>query len=335
MIHKDFGCEGSPSAVFIVETTDREEALAFATNAIAPMKVRYGASAGMFAFRLKANRLVETELLRHRQHVEGGATFDVQYEDTHLTLEIPVEGRAGLGVAGQAYELVANRTALLASPGQRTVMRDPGNVYRAHSYKFDRRLLERRFRQLTGSECVRDIVFDPVLDLTSVQGKEFLALASIPFASETGLFSIWNNPTSAALFEEMLVNVLLTSFPHSRSAEFEKAAPLTSARAVQKCEEYLAAHAEEVITIGDIAKAIGVSVRSLQRTFQKTAGTTPMRRLKEIRLDRARARLLAGRRDASVTQVALNSGFSHMGAFASDYKTRFGESPSATLSKAD
>ena len=58
-----------------------------------------------------------------------------------------------------------------------------------------------------------------------------------------------------------------------------------------------------------------------------------MRYLKNVRMDKARFRLSKGDSSTSVTQVALDSGFSHLGAFGADYKRRFGEAPSETLQR--
>ena len=58
-----------------------------------------------------------------------------------------------------------------------------------------------------------------------------------------------------------------------------------------------------------------------------------MEYLREIRLKRAREALLAADpcSATSVTEIALDSGFVHLGRFSSEYRNRFGESPSQTL----
>jgi len=56
--------------------------------------------------------------------------------------------------------------------------------------------------------------------------------------------------------------------------------------------------------------------------------------LRRARLDQARADLEAPGRNTSVTIVAYDCGFSHLGRFAQEYARRFGESPSETLRRA-
>ena len=114
---------------------------------------------------------------------------------------------------------------------------------------------------------------------------------------------------------------------HNQSAyRSEAALPHVLRRAL----EYMEDQAGQAIGIADIAQASGVSVRSLYAGFKDHLGVSPMARLKQMRLDQARARLLRG--GASVTDVALGCGFTHLGQFSADYRRRFGERPSDTLS---
>jgi AraC-like DNA-binding protein len=48
-------------------------------------------------------------------------------------------------------------------------------------------------------------------------------------------------------------------------------------------------------------------------------------------LDAAREALISGRGQISVSEVALEHLFHHLGRFAAAYRQRFGESPSETL----
>ena len=59
-----------------------------------------------------------------------------------------------------------------------------------------------------------------------------------------------------------------------------------------------------------------------------------MRYLRRARLVRVRQALLAARGDETVTHVALAWGFTHLGRFALEYRSLFGESPSETLRRA-
>ena len=56
--------------------------------------------------------------------------------------------------------------------------------------------------------------------------------------------------------------------------------------------------------------------------------------LRNVRLDLARLRLSREGSASSVTDIALECGFTHLSKFAKAYKDRFGELPSQTLKNA-
>ncbi|WP_344411955.1 helix-turn-helix transcriptional regulator, partial [Pseudonocardia ailaonensis] len=84
------------------------------------------------------------------------------------------------------------------------------------------------------------------------------------------------------------------------------------------------------LTLADLAAAVGVTARSLQRGFRETLGVSPMAYVRGARLDRVHAELQAAQGPAAVTGVATRWGFFHLGRFAAQYRERFGELPSDT-----
>jgi transcriptional regulator GlxA family with amidase domain len=72
----------------------------------------------------------------------------------------------------------------------------------------------------------------------------------------------------------------------------------------------------------------------LQLAFRAAGEPSPRAALWSIRLEAANLRLTAPDEAASVSAVALDCGFTHLGRFAIAYRARFGETPSATLRRA-
>ena len=84
--------------------------------------------------------------------------------------------------------------------------------------------------------------------------------------------------------------------------------------------------------ITEICKAIGVSARTLQACCREQLGMGPKRYLLLRRLHLARRALREVTPGATtVTDIAMRYGFWHFGRFAGEYRSLFGESPSATL----
>ncbi|HEX9188265.1 MAG TPA: helix-turn-helix transcriptional regulator [Vicinamibacteria bacterium] len=91
---------------------------------------------------------------------------------------------------------------------------------------------------------------------------------------------------------------------------------------------------DEPWSVGRLAQALGLSARTLHRVVRRELGVSPMRLLRQTRLAQARSALAAPRPGTTVTTVALDSGFNHLGRFAQQYARHFGESPSETLRRA-
>jgi AraC-like DNA-binding protein len=105
-----------------------------------------------------------------------------------------------------------------------------------------------------------------------------------------------------------------------------KSAPLRAA------VEHVHEHAGEPLTVSDLARAAGLSVRALQESFQRALGCTPMNYLRGVRLRHTRAELLAADpKTTTVAEIASRWGFAHMGRFSNEYFRQYGEYPRQTL----
>ena len=110
--------------------------------------------------------------------------------------------------------------------------------------------------------------------------------------------------------------------------ETSAAQPSTLRRAIAFIHE----NAHQDIGLSDIAAAISVTPRSVQYTFRRHLGTTPLEYLRRVRLDRAHRDLQAA--DSAVDTVMAIAGrwrFGHPGRFSIAYKEAFGTPPSRTL----
>ncbi len=131
-----------------------------------------------------------------------------------------------------------------------------------------------------------------------------------------------------------MMSLLLASFPHRFREEYDRAGDACAPYYVRRAEDHVRAHWREPISIGDLAGAANVSVRSLFNGFRRFRGLTPMGYVKTLRLDLAHDELLrADPAERSVTEIAMACGFTHMSKFARDFAGRFGERPSALLGR--
>jgi len=125
---------------------------------------------------------------------------------------------------------------------------------------------------------------------------------------------------------------LLLSVPHRYHEELIAPAAAGPPRAIRRVLEAISDEPEHGFTAGEMATIAGMSLRSLQSGFRRHVGDAPMAYLQQVRLTRVHETLRrSDPAEVTVAEVAHRWGFTHLGRFASAYRNRFGESPSATL----
>ena len=78
-------------------------------------------------------------------------------------------------------------------------------------------------------------------------------------------------------------------------------------------------------TVSQVAREIGVNVKTLRTLFQDVYGTTPYQALVKARMETAKSLLRRG--DISVQEAAWQVGYTHVGTFIAAFEKEFGERP--------
>lgn len=101
---------------------------------------------------------------------------------------------------------------------------------------------------------------------------------------------------------------------------------------VARFERTVEERPEEMLSLGAICAAVGVSQRTLNLACQEFLGESAMHYARNRRLERVREILRASDPASTlITSVAMHYGFWELGRFAQAYRLRFGERPSDTL----
>jgi AraC family ethanolamine operon transcriptional activator len=147
--------------------------------------------------------------------------------------------------------------------------------------------------------------------------------------------ALFNDRKEARVAAEVeMVEALLSTLDSTRAFEPARDARGLRSQAliVKRAEDYALSHTADHVHVGDLCRAASVSERALQYAFKEVVGLTPVAYLIRLRLHRVRQALLAARRGTTtVSAVALDWGFWHLGEFSRAYKKCFGEHPSDTL----
>jgi AraC-like DNA-binding protein len=228
----------------------------------------------------------------------------------------------------------AGRSGTVHSPGDASPPPEPGWII----LHIDRSALENELAGMVGpvDEALR---FQPGLDPTRVRVRAWIRLATAVATepallsrldSETGLL---DHPLVAPHLERVLLRALLLCQPNTYTERLHDdrrgGRPSHVDAAVRVMEE----RPQRAFTTTGLAREVGVSARTLQDGFRQHLGVSPMQFLRDARLRRVRIDLLAAEPDSgtTVSETAFRWGFTHLGRFASYYRTRYGESPSQTL----
>ena len=175
--------------------------------------------------------------------------------------------------------------------------------------------------------------FAPAMDLTTGFGNSLARLILMVATDLDRAGSIYLAPVTMVALEQFVLTALLTSHPHNYNTALRRRDKPIAPRDIKRAIDYMQAHLDAPIRLADIVQASGVPGRTLFKHFSDCRGLSPMRYLRNARLDKVSETLRRVAPEARITEIAMQWGFTHMGRFSGEYRRRFGESPSQTLSR--
>lgn len=101
----------------------------------------------------------------------------------------------------------------------------------------------------------------------------------------------------------------------------------------KKAEEYIRDNLKNPLSISELCLATGTTERTLHLGFKERFGVSPGAFIRMMRLNEIRQELRLNNFNRSVTEIAVNWGFYHLGRFSEQYNQMFGELPSKTKNR--
>ena len=199
--------------------------------------------------------------------------------------------------------------------------------------KLDSGALEGYLSTLLGRRQIRALDFDMGMDLAADTSGSFLRTVQWVLDDLEQAGSIINTaPLAAMQYQRMLMWALLHCQHNNYSDELAARDLPQVPIYILDTERYIQENYQQVISLEVLVEHANVSERTLLEGFKRYRDVSPMRLLKLTRLDFVHLALKETDGTASnVTELALANGFSQLGKFSTEYKERFGESPSETL----
>ena len=200
--------------------------------------------------------------------------------------------------------------------------------------KISKARLESFLQNLIGHPPDQQLRFSPTIDMRG-DGARFAATLAMIRSHIASRPDAEIAPSLAVEYEHALISALVLGQPNNFTRLIFAPVTPPSIRLTDRVVEYINSAADIPLTVRELTDVAQVSERALYAAFRRDLGVSPIAYLRKIRLGRARKALLAPREEYApventVTAVAYRFGFNHVGRFAAQYRTEFGELPSET-----
>lgn len=115
---------------------------------------------------------------------------------------------------------------------------------------------------------------------------------------------------------------------HEQPSDLQRWRERDGRRDFDELLDFIRAHLDQPLRLSDLEARSHYSSRSLQYAFRERLGSTPKQWIRQQRLQRALEQLQDPDRTTSIRQVAWACAYRNMGLFGSDFKRKFGCTPS-------
>lgn len=275
---------------------------------------------GMGVFDVRFGQLLEIEL----------PPKTVEPRHNNLAFVMAPAGKARMLHNGNEFEYGGAKGIIFSGA---TRMLQFSDDCEAHALLLDRTRLMQVCSKLLARDLEEPLTLDVDFALDTEGGQRWqrvVQYASAELRSPDSL--VRHVPALMEQLQQLVHTTLLYSQPHTYLQALLTPQSAAAPFYVRRAEAYIEAHFYEPLSLLDIAAHACVSARSLQNGFRSFRSTTPMAFLRSLRLQKAhQALLVADPANATVTEIAFQCGFTHMGDFTSAYRRHFGVNPSRTL----
>lgn len=265
-------------------------------------------------------------------YLQFGTTVSVEVQELtedHLVI-VPANGTSTITNRGTTVDATPV-VAVVPAPSTPMTLSCDGEA--AHLVvRITRSALQVHLSRLIGRTPERPLEFDLRFDISGGDASRWNFAVQMLHAELFDPDSLLMQGVGQGQLEEFVMSSLLYSHRSNYTEQLASRAP-PAHRAVRQACDFIRRNLADPISVDDIAAAGGVGVRTIQNLFAQQLGQTPTSYLKNERLERARSDLAdaPGNSGLTVTDVAMRWGFTHLGRFATVYRSRFGETPSQTL----
>lgn len=249
--------------------------------------------------------------------------------ETFYMLELPFSGWTELDHCGRSVRNEVG-TATIVSPTEKVCSLWSADCGQ-RMIKIARRTMEQRAIKMLDRTLTHPIVFEPLINLASGAGESIVRLCNFLFEQHETDPGLLGERRVSEEVENALITMLLLGQPNNYSEALRASASGAVPRHVRRALDYIEQNLSDEICMEALIAASNVSARALYTGFERFIGTPPQLYIRNRRLEGVRAALMEASTPTTVSELALEWGFSHLGRFSREYRLRYDELPSETL----
>jgi AraC-like DNA-binding protein len=276
---------------------------------------------------VRHNQVAGPNISLNYLHYGAEVEVDPGMLESFYLFQVPLNGKAAVRHCGKKFVSSSTKATLLNPDRESHIRWQEGcqNLL----LQIDKTYLEQVATELLGVPAPGVVRFDPEVELSTTSGRKLRELIiKTTTLTESGILFSGKSTAQDIWAESDIVTAILRHQNSNISHILDRTERPVLSKGIRRAHEYIHTNLSEPICLQDIAKNADMNVRTLQKGFKSSFGLSPMQVLKNARLDAAAYQLTTSRHILSITDVAFSNGFSHMGRFSYDFKTRFGNLPS-------
>lgn len=246
------------------------------------------------------------------------------------SISLPIHGQQTLRMNGETHLSHSNNGIIVSSQDQQELI-----IHRNC----------KKFQVVIPEESVKSVLSN----LLSKPVKERVIFEpDMPFSEDNFLRLWWNNIQQCLSlrqdysrfdglnllsqdYESFLIKALLLTQQNNYSNELRSLQEYQLPKPVMVVREFIHRFADQELDASDLVMISGTSKSTLYREFQQALHMSPMDYLKNYRLEQIHHALLQNNANISISRLAYDWGFRHLGRFSQEYKAKYGVLPSETL----
>ena len=189
-------------------------------------------------------------------------------------VDVLLSGRMNWRQAADERRVATRAAAAIFQPAGNLVLDRLTGDGRVLAVKIPPAALEDRLARMLDAPVRGPICFEPVLDTSGGPGRTWVELVRMLSDDTDGLT---RHPLLAAGTQDTMLGALLLAAGHQYRDRLDELSTAPAVpRAVRRAMDLIRSHPGRPLTVTELALTAGCSERSLQKGFQRYAGTSPM-----------------------------------------------------------